>query len=75
MQRNRATDLNVLADEDLAASNLAQLVINAYTMAMSFTHDEHKAFDAAMRAWRERNPNASPDQGPPAVAAIICHNL
>jgi hypothetical protein len=26
---------------------------------MSFTHDEHKAFDAAMRAWRQRNPNAS----------------
>lgn len=75
MQRNPGTTLNDLSDEDLAASNLTQLVINAYTMAMSFTHDEHKAFDAAMRAWQERNPHASPEQGPPAVATIICHNL
>ena len=61
--------------DELAASNLAQLVINAYTMTMKLTHNEQKAFDSAVRAWRERNPNASPEQGPPAVATIICHHL
>jgi hypothetical protein len=67
--------LNVLPDEDLAASNLAQMVINAYVTAMTVTRNEQKAFDSALRAWRERNPNASPEQGPPAVATIIRNKL
>jgi hypothetical protein len=75
MQRNRPISLNVLPDEDLEASNLAQMVINAYTIAMSLTRNEQKGFDAAVRAWRERYPNASPEQGPPAVATIICERL
>jgi hypothetical protein len=62
-------------DDDLEASNLAQLVINAYTTAVASTRDERRAFDAAVRAWRERNPNASPEEGPPAVATIFCHHL
>jgi hypothetical protein len=75
MQRTCPISLNVLPDEDLEASNLAQLVINAYSMTMSLTRNEPKAFDAAVRAWQERNPNAPSDQGPPAVATIICHKL
>jgi hypothetical protein len=75
MQRSRPISLNVFPDEDLEAGNLAQLVIDAYTAAVAVTHDERKAFDSAVRAWRERNPNASPEQGPPAVATIICHKL
>ena len=51
------------------------MVINAYTMGMAVMRDERKAFDSAVRAWRERNPNASPVEGPPAVATIICQNL
>lgn len=66
---------NISMGEDLEASNLAQLVINAYTTAMAVTRNEQKAFESAVRAWRERNPNASPEQGPPAVATIICNKL
>lgn len=75
MHRSLPISLNVLPDEEFETGNLAQLVINAYTMAMSVTHNEQKAFDSAVRAWRERNPNASPEQGPPAVATIICQKL
>jgi hypothetical protein len=64
-----------LPDAELEKSNLAQMVINAYTMGMAVMRDERKAFDSAVRAWRERNPNASPVEGPPAVATIICQNL
>jgi hypothetical protein len=75
MQRNRPISLNDLPDTELEASNLAQMVINAYSTTMAVTRNEQKAFDSAVRAWRERNPNASPEEGPPAVATIICHNL
>jgi hypothetical protein len=67
--------LNVRPDEELEASNLTHLVINAYSIAMAVSRNEKKAFDSAVRAWRERNPNASPEQGPPAVATIICQKL
>jgi len=53
MRRNRPISLNVLPDADFAdleASNLARMVINAYTTAMTFTRDETKAFEAAIRA-------------------------
>jgi hypothetical protein len=62
-------------DGELKAANTAVVVLNAYTTAMTFTRNERRAFDAALRAWRERNPNASPEQGPPAVATIICHKV
>lgn len=75
MQRNPHISLNVMPDEELEASNLAQMVITAYTTAMAVTRNEQKAFDAAVRAWRERNPNASPEWGPPAVATIISQKL
>ena len=61
--------------ERLVSAGFAQIVINAYTAAMALTRNEQKGFDAAVRAWRERNPNASPEEGPPAVATIICHRL
>jgi hypothetical protein len=75
MQRNRPISLNVLPDIELEASNLAQMVMNAYTTAMTVTRNKQKAFESAVRAWRERNPNASPEEGPPAVATIIRHKL
>jgi len=75
MRRDRPISLNVLADEELGASNLARLVINAYTTAMAVTRDDRKAFESAVRAWRERNPNAPPEEGRPAVATILCHKL
>ena len=74
MQR-APTSGKLLPDDALEASNLTQLVINAYTTARVFTRDERRAFEAAVRAWRERNPNASPEEGPPAVATIIRHKL
>lgn len=75
MQRSRPIRLSVVPTPELEASTLAQIVINAYTTAMTLTRNEPKAFDSAVRVWRERNPNASPEEGPPAVATIICHNL
>lgn len=73
-----ATGLSVSTscpDAELEANNLAHLVINAYSTAMAVSRNEQKAFDSAVLAWRGRNPNASPEQGPPAVATIICHKL
>jgi hypothetical protein len=75
MRRNQPISLSVIPDAELEADNLAHVVINAYTAAMTFGRNERKAFEAAIRAWRERNPNASPEEGPPAVATIICHKL
>ena len=75
MRRDRLISLNAPPDEELEASNLARLVINAYTTAMAITRDDRKAFESAVRAWRERNPNAPPEQGRPAVAMILCHKL
>jgi hypothetical protein len=75
MPRMRPISLNVIPDLDLEARNTAQLVLNAYKTTMVFSHNEKKAFNAAVRAWRERNPNASPEKGPATVASIICHKL
>ena len=75
MQQIRPNNPAVPSGEELEQSNLTQIVLNAYTTAMAFTRDERKAFDSAVRAWRERNPSASPEQDRPAVATIICNKL
>jgi hypothetical protein len=75
MARHRPISLNILPDEKLEVGTLAELVLDAYTSAMAVTRDDRRAFDAAVSAWRERNPKASPEQGRPAVAMIICHKL
>lgn len=75
MWRNQPISLNVLPDEELEATNLAQMVFNAYTMTMTLSRNEQMAFDSAVRAWRAHNPNASPDDGATAVATIIRHEL
>jgi hypothetical protein len=67
--------LNVVPDADLEATNTAHVVLNAYTTAKTFSRNEKKAFDAGIRAWRERNPNAPTEEGAAAVANIICHKL
>jgi hypothetical protein len=67
--------MQTTSDAELEASNLAHMVINAYSTAMAVSRNEQKAFDSAVRAWRERNPDASPEDGPPAVATIICNRL
>jgi hypothetical protein len=71
----RRSFLNLVPDLDLEVSNTAHVVLSAYRTAKTFSHDERKAFDAGVRAWRERNPNASPEEGPPAVASIICNKM
>jgi hypothetical protein len=75
MQRTLPISLNVRPDAELEESNLAQAVINAYSIGMAVTRNEQKAFDSAVRAWRERNPDASIEEGQRAVAEIICHKL
>ncbi|MFZ2006912.1 MAG: hypothetical protein WB697_09520 [Stellaceae bacterium] len=75
MQRNLPISLNVIPDEELEESNLAQAVINAYSIGMAVTRNEQKAFNSAVRAWRERNPDGSVEEGQTAVATIICHKL
>ena len=73
MRQNQSNDIGLVPGKNSETASLAQLVTDAYTTAMTLTRNERRAFDAAVRAWRERNPNASPEQGPPAVATIICH--
>ena len=72
---SRPTSFDVIPDGELKTSNTAVVVLNAYTTTMALSRDERKAFDAAVRAWRERNPSAPPEEGPPAVATILCHKL
>jgi hypothetical protein len=50
-------------------------VLNAYTIALAIGRDESRAFEAAIRAWRERNPKAAEAEAAPAVASIIGKNL
>lgn len=57
------------------AANTSVLVFNAYTTAMALPRDERKAVEAAIRAWRERNPDAGPQEASPAVAHILCDKL
>jgi hypothetical protein len=72
---SRPLSFDVISDGELKASNTAVVVLNAYTITMALSRDERKAFDAAVRAWRERNPVASPEEGPPAVATSIRRKL
>jgi hypothetical protein len=75
MPRSRPISLSVMPDADLDASDTAQVVLQAYTTAMTFARNEQKAFDTAVWAWRKRHPKASPEDGEAAVAYIICHNM
>ena len=72
---SRPIGVDNIPDGELTTSNTALIVLNAYTTVMIFSRNERRAFDAAVRAWQERNPNASPEAGPPAVASIICHKI
>jgi hypothetical protein len=75
MSRVRPISLNIIPDVDLETTNIAAIVLNAYTAVMAVSRNEQKAFAAAVRAWRERNPTASAERAPPAVATIISHKL
>lgn len=75
MSKDITISLSKVAEADLEASNTAHVVLNAYATAKNFSHDERKAFDAGVRAWLERNPNAVAKEGAAAVASIICHKV
>jgi hypothetical protein len=60
---------------ELETRNCATLVLNAYTIAMTTSRHEPKAFEAAIRAWRERNPEAVEGEAARGVASIICNKL
>jgi hypothetical protein len=72
MPRSPPISLGILPDAKLETSNCATLVLNAYTIAMVTRRNEPKAFDAAIRAWRERNAAAAQGEAGRAVAKIIC---
>ncbi len=72
---SRPIDFSIIPDDKLKTANTSVLVLNAYTMAMALRRDERWAVEAAIRAWRERNPNAGPAEASPAVAHILCDNL
>lgn len=74
-EMSRPIDFSTVPDDQLKTTNTSVLVLNAYTTAMALGHDERKAVDAAIRAWRERNPNAGPEEASPAVADILCDKL
>ncbi len=58
-------------DVKLAASNCARVVLDAYAIALQYAHDEHKAFNVAVRAWRLHNRSFPPDDAAREVASII----
>jgi len=68
-------NFSTVPEDELTAANTSVIVHNAYTTAMAFARDERKAVEAAIRAWRERNPNAGPKEASPAVADILCDKL
>jgi hypothetical protein len=72
---SRAINFDTIRDNELKTANTTAVVLNAYTTMMVVPRNERKAFQAAVRAWQERNPNASREQAPPAVASILCHKL
>lgn len=72
---SRPIDVSTIPDDELKTANTSVLMLNAYTTAMALQRDERKAVEAAIRAWRERNPNAGPEEASPAVAHILCDKL
>jgi hypothetical protein len=75
MPRTLPISLNILPDGDMETRNCATLVLTAYTNAMATRRTEPRALEAAIRAWRERNPEASDDAAAHGVASIICNKL
>jgi hypothetical protein len=75
MSRVRPISLNIIPDVEWETPSTAAAVLNAYTTAMARSRNEPKAFAAAVLAWRELHPKGPPDEGPPAVAAIIRDKL
>ena len=72
---SRPVDFSLLPDDKLKTANTSVIVLNAYTTTMALHRDGRTAFDAALRAWRERNPNADSTEAGAAVAHILCHKL
>jgi hypothetical protein len=75
MPRTLPISLNILPDGDMETRNCAAFVLTAYTIAMATHRTERKAFEAAIRAWRERNPEAAEGEAARGVASIICNSL
>jgi hypothetical protein len=75
MPRTLPISLNVLPDGDMETRNCTTFVLTAYTIGMATHRNERKAFEAAIRAWRERNPDAHEGEAARGAASIICNNL
>lgn len=75
MPRSRPISLSILPDAAVETSNCATLVLNAYTIALIARRNERKAVDAAIRAWRERNPTALQVDAACAVENILGKTL
>jgi hypothetical protein len=73
--RTLPISLNILPDGDMATRNCAAQVLTAYTIAMATHRNERRAFEAAIRAWRERHPEAPEGEAARGVASIICNDL
>ena len=58
MTQNRSV-VDTIPDVKLAASNCERVVLDAYAIALQYAHDENKAFDTAVRAWRQHNRQRS----------------
>jgi len=59
MPRSLPISPSILPDGELETRNCANLVLNAYTITMATRRNEPKAYEAAIRAWLERNPQAA----------------
>lgn len=68
---SRPLSADTIPDGELKTANTQVVVLNAYATSMTLLHDGKKAFEAAIRAWRERNPAASPEDARTAVVSIL----
>lgn len=72
---SRPIDFRTLPNDELRAANTSVLVLNTYTTAMALDRGDRKAVEAAISAWRERNPDADPKEASLAVAKILSDKL
>lgn len=70
MPRRKPIILNLMPSGQLAADTTAYVVLRAYSAA-----NGKRGFEAAVQAWQEHHPNATPEEGATAVANIICNHM
>jgi hypothetical protein len=71
MAESQPARRQIISDLALSARNCASVVLGAYAVSLKYSHDEDKAFNVAVRAWRLHNRSLPPDDAPREVALIL----